>query len=397
MDLDLAPDPLLAVPGPSQIPPRVMKALVRTVDHRSPHFHRLYRDVVDGLKYVFRTSGDVYPITASGTGAVETMVLNFVKPGDTVLVPVFGSFSRRLVNHLRRVGAEVIEVDYGWDRAPTYDDLRARVESMGIKQIDVFATVYNDTSPGLVFRDLPKVVKWVKSYGALILVDNVSALGGDYFEVDSWGIDVAVSSSQKCLAAPPVMSFIAVASDEAYRKAESVSHPSIYFDIKLMRKFGEKFETPFTPAVNYLFAIREALSIIREVGLENWIRWHIERGKAIINALTKAGLEPYVSNDYYRSTTVLSFKYPTGVSPDEFRKTMYRLGVAVSDGMDEVRGKVFRIGNMGYLTRRDVLTLISGIMATSLINGDINISAIRDAFKEVLSYWEPEQLSVGEG
>lgn len=270
---------------------------------------------------------------------------------------------------------------------------------MGIKQIDVFATVYNDTSPGLVFRDLPKVAKWVKSYGALVLVDNVSALGGDYFEVDSWGIDVAVSSSQKCLAAPPVMSFIAVSSSEAYRKAESVNHPSIYFDIKLMRKFGEKFETPFTPAVNYLFAIREALGIIREVGLENWIRWHIERGKAIINALTKAGLEPYISNDYYRSTTVLSFKYPTGVSPDWFRKTMYRLGVAISDGMDEVRGKVFRIGNMGYLTRRDVLTLITGIVAALLINGGNNIDggAMKDVFKEVLSYWEPEQLLVDEG
>ncbi|MGC8544046.1 MAG: pyridoxal-phosphate-dependent aminotransferase family protein, partial [Vulcanisaeta sp.] len=95
VNLDLAPDPLLAVPGPSQIPPRVMRALMRTVDHRSPHFHKLYRDVIDGLRYVFRTSGDVYPITASGTGAVETMVLNFVKPRDTVLVPVFGSFSRR--------------------------------------------------------------------------------------------------------------------------------------------------------------------------------------------------------------------------------------------------------------------------------------------------------------
>ncbi len=177
---------------------------MRVVDHRSPHFHKLYRDVIDGLRYVFRTNGDVYPITASGTGAVETMVLNFVRPKDTVLVPVFGSFSRRLVNHLRRVGAEVIEVDYGWNRAPTYDDLRAKVESMGIKQIDIFATVYNDTSPpGIVFRDLPKVVRWIKSYGALVLVDNVSALGGDYFEVDSWGgIDVAVSSSQKCLAAP---------------------------------------------------------------------------------------------------------------------------------------------------------------------------------------------------
>ncbi len=393
MDLDLAPDPLLTVPGPSQIPPRVMRALMRVVDHRSPHFHKLYNDVIEGLRYVFRTSGDVYPITASGTGAVETMVLNFVKPRDTVLVPVFGSFSRRLVNHLRRVGAEVIEINYDLGVAPTYDDLRARVESMGIKQIDVLATVYNDTSPGLVFRDLPKVAKWIRSYGALVLVDNVSALGGDYFEVEPWDIDVAVSSSQKCLAAPPVMSFIAVASSEAYRKAESISHSSIYFDINLMRKFGEKMETPFTPAVNYLFAIREALGIIREVGLDNWIKWHIERGKAILNALTKAGLEPFVRNDYYRSTTVLSFRYPPDTNPDKFRKTVYKLGVSISDGMDEVKGKAFRIGNMGYLTRKDTLTLISAILAV-MYNVSNNIG---DVFKEVLSYWEPQQLSVDEG
>ncbi len=197
------------------------------------------------------------------------------------------------------------------------------------------------------------------------------------------------------------MSFIAVSSSDAYRKADSVNHPSIYFDIKLMRKFGEKMETPpFTPAVNYLFAIREALGIIREVGLENWIRWHIERGgRAILNALTKASLEPFIGNDYYRSTTVLSFKYPLGVNPDEFRRTIYRFGVSISDGMDEVKGKAFRIGNMGYLTRKDVLTLVSSIIAVSLINGGNNASndAIKDVFREVLNYWEPEQLSVGEG
>ncbi|MFB6469637.1 MAG: pyridoxal-phosphate-dependent aminotransferase family protein [Vulcanisaeta sp. AZ3] len=396
MNLDLAPDPLLAVPGPSQIPPRVMRALMRVVDHRSPHFHRLYRDVVEGLRYVFRTNGDVYPLTASGTGAVEAMVLNFVRPRDTVLVPVFGSFSRRLVNHLRRVGAEVIEVNYGWDKAPTYEDLKAKVEGMGIKKIDVFATVYNDTSPGLAFRDLPKVVDWVKSYGALVLVDNVSALGGDYFEVDSWGIDVAVSSSQKCLASPPVMSFITVATSEAYRKAESISHPSIYFDINLIRKFGEKFETPFTPSVNYLFAIREALSIIREVGLENWIRWHIERGRAIINALRRAGFETFIENDYYRSSTVLSFKYPQGVDSARFRSIVYRLGVSISDAMDDIKGKAFRIGNMGYLTRRDALSLVSAIIAAAA-----ELMAIKDvdvnSFREILNYWEPEQFSVDEG
>ncbi|WP_069807494.1 pyridoxal-phosphate-dependent aminotransferase family protein [Vulcanisaeta thermophila] len=395
MNLDLAWDPLLAVPGPSTIPPRVLRALGRVVDHRSPHFHKLYNDVVDGLKYLFRTNGDVYPITASGTGAVETMVLNFVKPHDTVLVPVFGSFSRRLVNHLRRVGAEVIEVNYKLGEAPTYEDLRARVESMGIKHVDVFATVYNDTSPGVVFRDLPRVSQWIKSIADLVLVDNVSALGGDYFEVDSWGIDVAVSSSQKCMAAPPVMSFIAVASEEAYRKLETVNHPSIYFDVKLMREFGKKSETPFTPAVNYLFAIREALNLIREVGLENWIKWHIERGRAILNALSKAGLEPFIKNDYYRSTTVLSFSYPQGVDPVKFRKTTYRLGVAISDAMDEARGRAFRIGNMGYLIRRDTLTLVSAILGsmaalgvTQVFNGDV--------LREVLNYWEPPSFSVDE-
>lgn len=388
-------DPLLAVPGPSTMPPRVLRALGRVVDHRSPHFHKLYSEVVEGLRYLFRTGGDVYPITASGTGAVETMVLNFVRPHDTVLVPVFGSFSKRLVNHLRRVGAEVIEVNYGLGEAPTYESLKARVEEMGLKHVDVFATVYNDTSPGVVFRDLPKVSQWIKSIADLVLVDNVSALGGDYFETDSWGIDVAVSSSQKCMAAPPVMSFIAVATEEAYKKLEKVSHPSIYFDIKLMKEFSKKMETPFTPAVNYLFAIREALNLIREVGLENWIRWHIERGRAILNALSKAGLEPFIKNDYYRSTTVLSFSYPQNVDPASFRKTAYKLGVAVSDAMDEAKGKAFRIGNMGYLVRRDVLTLISAILGSlASLNNYQTITG--DVFIEIINYWEPPSFSFDE-
>ncbi len=394
VNLEYAVDPILAIPGPTQVHPRVLRALMRVVDHRSQHFHRLYEDVVELLRYVFRTNGDVYPITASGTGAVEAMVLNFVRPGDVVLVPVFGSFSRRLVNHLKRVGAQVIEVNYELGIAPKFDDLKAKVEEMGLKRIDVFATVYNDTSPGVIFRDLPKAAKWIKdTYGALVIVDNVSALGGDYFEVEAWNIDVAVSSSQKCLGAPPVMSFIAIASEEAYKKAESISHSSIYFDIRLMRKFAEKRETPFTPAVNYLFALREALSIIKEVTLEGWIKWHYERGRAIFNAIRGMGVEPFVKDDYSRSITVLSFKYPRDIDGNAFRKFIYGIGIAIADAMDEARGKAFRIGNMGFLTKANVMSLISAI-AAALAKFGILREIDASIFKAIAEYWEPNVLSI---
>jgi len=390
VDLDLAADPLLAVPGPVSVHPRVIRAMMRIVDHRSPQFHRLFSELVEGLRALFRTSGDVYPLTASGTGAVEAMVMNFISPKDTVVVPVFGSFGRRLVNHIRKIGAEVVELRYDWGQAPSLEDIKARVESMGLKEFSVFATVYNETNPGVAFRDLPRVSSWAHSMGSLVLVDNVSALGGDYFEVDKWGLDVAVSSSQKCIAAPPVMSFIAVATKEAYEKLSKVDPPSIYFDIKLMKKFSEKHETPFTPSVNHMFAIREAINIIMEIGLDEWIRWHVERGNAVVRSLTALGLEPFVPKEH-RSTTVLSFKYPN-IDPASFREGLYRLGIAVSDAMDELRGRVFRIGNMGYLLKRDILALISAI-ATMCMSMNCPIADLGGSLREATNYWEPRRLN----
>ena len=396
MHLDLVPDPMLAVTGPAQVHPRVLRVMDRIVDHRSPHFHRLYAEVVEGLRRVFKTSGDVYLLTASGTGAVEAMVMNFVRRGDRVVVPVFGTFGRRLVNHLRRVGAEVIEVGYPMGSAPTLEDLKARVEALGVRDFDVFATVYNETNPGTAFRDLPRAARWARSMGALVLVDNVSGLGGDWFEVDGWGIDVAVSSSQKCLAAPPVMSFVAVASDEARRRLEGIEAPSIYFDLKIMSRFAERMETPFTPSVNYMFALREALSIIvDEVGLDRWIKWHVDRGRAIFNAVSTLGYEPFVKDDGVRSTTVLSFNYPRGVDPAAFRDFIYRLGISISDAMDELRGRIFRIGNMGFLTKRDVVSLVS-VLALAARRSMGKVGDIVEALSEAVSYGDPFEDALGE-
>ncbi len=391
MNLDLIPDPILGVAGPASIHPRVTRALTRLTSHRCAQFRRLYSETIEYLRQVIKTNGEVYLLTASGTGAVEAMIMNLIRPEDTVIIPIFGSFSKRLARQAERVCKNVVTISYSFGEVPTFEKIKHDVESLNIKNIDVVALVYNETNPGTTLRDLPKIAKWFKDKGALVLVDNVSALGGDYYEMDKWHIDVTASSSQKCLGAPPVMSFIAV-NDEALKKIENNSTQTTYFDLKIYRKFSQKMETPFTPSVNLIYALREALKIIiTEIGLENWIRWHLERARAIHESLVSVGLKPYVDNGNYRSNTVLPFYYPENISSKEFINRLERkYYTLISDAMDEIKGRVFRVGNMGYLTRREVLTLITSITAILLeLNVKVDLNGLEKALRIINNYWEP--------
>ena len=382
-------EPLLLTPGPVNISSRVKLALTRHFSHRSKQFHEVYKNVVNMLKEVFRTNGDVYLITASGTGAVETAILNLITPNDKVVVLTFGTFSRRFRNQIERVNKNIISIEFPINRCPKFEDFKTKFEELNIKDVDIFVTVYNETNPGTTLRDLPKIIDYVKSHGAITIIDNISGLCGDYFDTDGWKVDVVISASQKCLCAPPGISFIAISSNETWRKIEKVNCISTYFDVKLFKKFSERFETPFTPAVNVIAALYESLNmILYEFGLENWINWHIERARVIYNSLKLIGLKPFIEDDYIRSNTVISFIYPNGIDPKEFRIELYnKYGIDVADGMDEVKGKIFRIGNMGWLTRKDIITLITSIISVLINRGvRLNIDKIDEVFKEVHNY-----------
>ncbi len=366
-------DPLLLVPGPSQLAPPARRHVGRHVGHRSEMFRRVFRETTELLKRVFDASGDVHILTASGTGAVDAAILNFIKPSDKVLALVFGTFGRRFAEQASRACSKVYRLVVPLGTTPSPAQVRTFVESEGLKEIDVAIMVFNETNPGVTLRELPDIVRYVHDLGGIAVVDNVSGLGGDYFSCDKWDIDVAISSSQKCLASPPGLSFITVRTPEAERRLSSNTCVSTYFDLKLTKKFLEKNETPFTPAVNLLFALRDSLDfIVNNVGLDRWIRWHRDRARLILDVLEKLKLRPFVENSDVRSVTVLSFLYPENVSPAEFRSLVYRLyNIEIADGMDDLRGRIFRIGNMGWVTRRDILALVAALAsAVRVLTGD---------------------------
>jgi len=359
-------DPLLLVPGPSSLIPRARRALTRHIGHRSPDFRTIFRKTTELLREVFDTSGDVHILTASGTGAVEAAVMNFIRSGDRVLSIVYGTFGRRFMEQAARVTDNIYVLKTSYGDVPSVSYVRKFLEENKVRELDIVTVVFNETNPGTRFRELSDLAKLAHSYGAILIVDAVSGLGGDYFSCEKNHIDVALSSSQKCLGAPPGLSFITYRTVEAERKLRQVRCPSTYFDLKTSKRFLERNETPFTPAVNVLYALKEALEYIcDEVGLDRWIRWHHERARVILDALQEIGLKPYVKDEPKRSVTVLSFEKPENTTVSELKSELYmKYRIDIADGMDELKGKIFRIGNMGWLTRKDITLLITALINT---------------------------------
>ncbi len=376
-------DPLLLVPGPSNLIPRARRALVRHFGHRSPDFRSTFKKTVELLREVFDTSGEVHILTASGTGAVEAAVMNFIRPNDKVLSIVYGTFGRRFMEQVSRVTENVYVLKTYYGDVPSVDYVKRFLEENKVKELDVVTVVFNETNPGTTFRELADLARLAHNYGAIIIVDAVSGLGGDYLSCEKYHIDVALSSSQKCLGAPPGISFITYRTVEAERKLRQVKCPSTYFDLKISKRFLERNETPFTPAVNVLYALKEALEYIcDEVGLERWIRWHYERARVILEALQEIGLKPYVKDEHKRSVTVLSFEKPENTTISELKTELYtKYRIDIADGMDELRGKIFRIGNMGWITRKDIILLIAAL--TSILVRKTTIKNIDKALQKI--------------
>jgi aspartate aminotransferase-like enzyme len=348
--------PLIMLPGPTNVPERVMNALSRSIiSHRGREFESLYESIVENAKYVYQTQNDVFPLTVSGTGGVECAVSNLIEKGDKVLVPVYGDFSNRIKDKISVYGGVPIEISLEWGEVPTPQQIREAIEKEG--NIKVVFIVYNETSTGATVRNLPEISRIVKEHGALVAVDAISILGGDQLPVDEWRIDVCVVGSQKCLACPPGVALISVSSD-AWKKIEQKSARPFYFDLIRARKFSEKNQTPFTPALPIFFALEEALKMIKEEGLEQRFKRHFLCAKAFYAAAEALSLEPFPIKKA-RSNTVIALKKPEGISVADIRETMAtRYGVLVAGGMGKIKELILRIGCMGIISQREVLTTV---------------------------------------
>jgi len=352
-------DPLLMIPGPTNLPSEVVRAMARpAISHRAGEFHMLFEDTTEKIRKVFNTNSDVFILTASGTGGVECALVNTVSKGDKIIIPVYGEFSRRGKAIAEKSGAKCIVKEYPPGYGLTYEDAKKLIDEN--QDAKVIFLVYNDTSPGVEIRELDKICRYAKSKGLITIVDAISIAGGDYLKIDDWKIDMCVIGTQKCLASPPGISIITVSQD-AWQTISEKTCPSFYFDLKLYKRFSQKKETPFTPAIHLLYALNEGLSLILSQGVEEWIKRHYKNRSAIACAFTSMGFTEYVKEPF-RSTTVLSFTCPSGVTPGELVSKLYeKTRILVARGMGELKEKIIRVGNMGITSLREVLELTAAV------------------------------------
>jgi len=353
---------LIMLPGPTNVPPRVYAAMCKPmINHRGAEFHDLYARMLDNGKKVFQTENDLFVLTSSGTGGVECAASNILQPGEKILVPVGGTFGERLAGAFKIYGAQVVELKVEMGFAPTSEQVRDVLNRE--KDIKAVAVIYNETSTGTTVRDLPEIGRAAKEKGALFIVDAISVLGGDDLPVDRWGVDVCITASQKALATPPGLALISVSKD-AWAMIDRAKPRTEYFDLIKYRKFrDEKKETPFTPAVNLFYAMDEAFQMILEMGVDSWIMRHKKAARAYYAAFKGMGLS-FFAEERSRSTVVVAVNMPPGISAKDLRDRLRKkYGVVVAGGFGNLKDSIFRIGNMGIVTPREVITTVSAVEA----------------------------------
>jgi aspartate aminotransferase-like enzyme len=354
---------LLMIPGPTMVSPRVLKAMSKSImNHRSAIFGEILNDTNDMMSEVFQTENKSYLITGSGTAAMEAALGNVIEKGDKVLNIVGGKFGERFMQITETHQGIPVELEVEWGHAANPDDIRYILEEE--EDIKAVTMVHNETSTG-VANPIEEVGKILKDYDALYVVDTVSSLGGADVQVDNYGIDMCVTGSQKCLAAPPGMAAITL-NDDAWDVVDKTESKTYYLDMKSYRKSGDKKvpETPYTPSVSLMYAMNEALNIIMEEGLEARIKRHEQAAKATINGVKAMGLELFAKEDV-SSTTVTAINIPEGMTDKNLRGTMrnkYRIELA--GGQDYLKGNVFRIGHMGNITHREIISTIAALEMT---------------------------------
>jgi len=351
------------LPGPTNVPERVTRAMfTHMINHRSKDFVKLYTDVVEKSQKVFDTKGDVIALSASGTGAVEASVVNLIKKGDKVIIPVNGEFSSRLATMLEWQGANVIRLTTPFGENASFDQVKEAFDNN--KDVKAFYVVWNETSTGTMVKYLDKISKLTSRNDSYYVVDGVSIIGGEELHMDKWGIDVCVTGAQKALAAPPGISPIAI-SPKAKKFMIANPPPTFYFNLaRYFKYYDDTKETPFTPALPLLYAYREALDIVLEEGMEARVKRHRTCSDALYSGLSAMGLSPFAKEDA-RSTVVIALNYLNGLEDKTFRSTLSeKFRVLVAGGFGDLKGKVFRVGCMGEVHKYHVMRTISAISST---------------------------------
>jgi aspartate aminotransferase-like enzyme len=344
------------VPGPVDVAPEVLAAQAKPmIPHRSKEFEALFRQTAEKAQKLFFTKYRVFQGTSSGSGMQEAGIRNFAQ--ETVLSLVNGAFAERWYNCAIANGKQADKIEVAWGQAVEPDML---ADALKKKHYEAVTIVHNETSTGVEnpVKELAAVVHKI-SPDTLVLVDAVSSLGGVKIEMDAWGIDFLLTSSQKCLALPPGLSF-AAASDRAMKKAETVSNRGWYFDLVLMEKHRLKDSTPMTPAMSLIYALDVQLDRILAEGLEARFARHLAMAIRTQNWVIEHGMEPLAAKQF-RSKTVSTIQNSKGIDIAALNKFLLQRGMRIANGYGALKDKTFRIAHMGEIQLSDVETLLASM------------------------------------
>ena len=345
----------LFTPGPTPVPPEVLAATAEPMlHHRGPDFRIVYERTLSRLKEVFRTENDVLLFAASGTGTMESALVNLCSQGDRVCVVTAGAFGERWAAIAGALGCEVDRLAYDWGDSPSADDLAARLAE---REARVVLMTQSETSTGVV-ADVRGLAAAASQGGAVSVVDAVSSLGAVPLETDEWSVDVVVSGSQKALMSPPGLALVSVS--QRARDARGTL-PRFYFDWERTRKAQEILDAAFTPAVSLVRGLDVALGLLLDGGLEAAFERHVRLGRACREGIKAMGLELF-SPDDDGAAVVTAVRMPEGVDAGALLLLLRdRHGVTLAPGQGPLKGKIFRIGHIGYFDVFDIATALAAV------------------------------------
>lgn len=356
---------LLMIPGPTPLPEAVRTVMSSpALGHRSAEFKDVLKRVLPNLRWLFQSKNQVFLYTASGTGAMEAAMSNTLNAGDRILVLVNGVFSQRWAEIAKTLGLVIETLDVPAGEFHTANMLQQYLSANQGNDYKAILLTHSETSTGVLnpIRELTAVIRQTHPE-ALVIADTITSLGAAEFALDDWDIDIAVSGSQKGFMLPPGLSFLAL-SDRAWKAHQNCKNPGYYFNFTRYQKAQLENTTPYTPATHLILGLDVALSLMMDEGLENIVSRHA-RNQAMTRAGLKAmGLELFVKDDAYASPSVTSFLPPNGLTVDAVRAGLKkRFSIIIADGQKELKGKIMRIGHLGHVSEREVLTTLAALEA----------------------------------
>jgi len=353
----------LMIPGPTPVPENVLSCMSKhPIGHRSGDFQEIVQKTTEQLKWLHQTTADVLTITGSGTAAMEAGIINTLSKGDQVICGDNGKFGERWVKVAKAYGLNVTIVKADWGQPLDPGQFKMILEGDTDKKIKAVILTHSETSTGVI-NDLKSINKEVKNHGkAITIADCVTSLGACNIPMDEWGIDVIASGSQKGYMIPPGLSFVAM-SKRAWEANALSNLPKFYLDLKQYLKTVNKNSNPFTPAINLYFALEASLTMMQKEGLDNIFTRHSRHQKATQEGIKAMGLNLFTKEGF--GSPAITAVQPENIDAEIIRNSIKNnFDILLAGGQDHLKGKIFRIGHLGFVNDRDIISVISALECT---------------------------------